>query len=205
MEDFRKRISSLVAEGSSIVQSVESTSFIINLSKVVLPYVFQEEDLESLEDFVETLNLPSPVHQVYIRYIQWNRDCEAFFSDYRLTKSSQFKEFVELRKKASQEILKESPYQRAILLRIQEQLSLIDNLSKLNLESVKAKQKGVGFVRLRTKLLFTVVYIAACAIVDYFSYYAVGLVVIGIIGVEAAILMGIPKLLEWLGSSSGNS
>jgi hypothetical protein len=78
-EDFKKRLSLIISEGSSIVQGVESTSFIIHLGKVVLPFVLERKDLDSLESFVEALNLPSPVHQIYLRYIQWNRDCESFF------------------------------------------------------------------------------------------------------------------------------
>jgi len=200
MEDFKKRLTLLIAEGSSIVQGVESTSFIISLGKIVLPYVLEREDLESLGNFVEALSLPSPVHQVYIRYIQWNRDCEAFFLDFGLEKSFQFGEFVRIRKEISKEILKENPYQRAIL-KIKEQLSIIDNLSKLNLNKLKEEQKKKSISKkTRRKLVFTAIYASACLVADTLLYGVVNGYIVAIIGVEVAILLGLPKLLEWIRS-----
>jgi hypothetical protein len=201
MEDFKKRLSLLIAEGSSIVQGVESTSFMISLGKIVLPYVLEREDLESLGNFVEVLNLPSPVHQVYIRYIQWNRDCETFFLDFGLEKSFQFGEFVRIRKEVSKEILKENPYQRAILLRIKEQLSIIDGLSKLNLAQLQKGQKKTNAsskIKPRKKLVFIATYILACLIADVILYGVIDGYVFAIIGAEVAILFGMPKLIEWI-------
>jgi Ca2+/Na+ antiporter len=197
MEDFRKRLSVLIAEGTSVVQSIESTSFIISFGRVVLPYILKEEELDDVSNFIESLNLPSPVHQVYVRYIQWNRDCETFFSDFGLEKSFQFGEFVRIRREASKEISRENPDQRRILLKIKDQLSIVDSLSKLNLAKL---QKEIPQKKTRRKQIFVLAYVLICLIADAILFLKISFYVIGVMTLEAAILFGSPKLLEWLRS-----
>jgi len=206
MTDFKTQLASLLAEGDSIVQSVKSTSFLISLAKAVAPHVIDEEDLEDLEELVETLDLPSPVHQVYVRYLKWNRDCELFFTNFGLGKSFQFKDFVRLRKEVGREISKKSPYRRAILLRIKEQLSILDSLYKLDIEKLKKETKKLKATpkkanQRRKKLLLTLFYVLGCIFVDVLLFPMITLYVIGLIAVEVTVLFGIPKLLEWFSQS----
>lgn len=137
MEDFRTRLIALLTEGQSIVQSVQSTSFMISLAKAVAPYYLESEDLETLDKLIETLDLSNPVHQTYARYINWNKNCEAFFANSGLGKSLQSGEFTKLRKEAVGQILKKSPNQKIMLFRIREQLAILDSLTKLNVDQLR--------------------------------------------------------------------
>ena len=206
MADFKTQLTSLLAEGDSIVKSVESSSFMISLAKAVAPYAFEEEELEDLESLIETLDLPSPVHQVYVRYTKWNRGCESFFTDFGLDKSFQFKDFVRLRKEISREISKKSPYQRAILLKIKEQMSILDSLYKLDLEKPSEDAKKPEVVNehrppRRKKWLLILSYVLGCVLFDIILFPMITVYIIGLIAVEVTILFGIPKLLEWLTQS----
>ncbi|NIO38666.1 hypothetical protein GTO27_13370 [Candidatus Bathyarchaeota archaeon] len=206
MADFKTQLASLLTEGNSIAQSVESTAFMLSLGKAVAPHVLEEEELEDFEEFIETLDLPSPVHQVYVRYIKWNRDCESFFRNLGLSKSFQFREFVRLRKEVSRESSKKSPYQRKILLKISEQLSVLDSLYKLNLERLGKEAKKPRAIpqsrkQRKRKLFLTLFYLIGCILVDIILFPIITLYVIGLIAAEATILFGIPKLLEWLSES----
>jgi hypothetical protein len=105
---------------------------------------------------------------------------------------------VRLRREISKEISKENPNQRAILLKIKEQLSIVDSLSKPNLIKLHREQipsrKKAGL-----KLVFVLAYVLTCLVVDivlcfYITYYYV----IALATLEAAILFGSPKLLEWI-------
>lgn len=206
MADFKTQLASLLNDGDSIVQSVQTISFMISLAKAAAPHVLEEEDLEDLEEFIETFDLPSPVHQVYVRYIKWNRNCESFFTNFGLGESFQFREFVSLRKEVGREISKKSPYQRAMLLKIREQLSILDSLYRLNIEKLRTKTEKTKITpktgnKRKRKLWLTFFYILVCILVDALLFPLITLYVIGLVAVEVTFLLGVPKLLEWLGES----
>lgn len=212
MQDFRTQLMSLLAEGNAIVQTVESDSFIRSLAKAVAPYAVEREDLEDLEEFVESLDLSSPIHQIYMRYIKWNRDCESVLANSGLSKSLQFREFVRLRREVAREIAKKSPFQRAILLKIKEQLATLDSLQKVNIEQLReetrpkatpkrSSKRSKRWIQRNERLLLTLFYVFCCVAFDALLFPIITVYVIGLIAVEVTILLGIPKLLEWLKES----
>jgi len=73
-----------------------------------------------------------------------------------------------------------------------------DILNDFVREKLKLNSVGERKFWSNRKIIAVCTYVAACIIVDSFLFLTIGWNVIGLIGVEAAILFGFPKLVEWL-------
>jgi len=116
------------------------------------------------------------------------------------------KDFIRLRKHVRKEVSKRKPNLQLLLAKVQEQVSILQSIIEVPLvtrkkrmvaKSVQVKRKAKPSISVH-KIAFITVYLVACALLDWFVFSIVGLLVIGLIGAEATILFSAPKLLEWL-------
>ena len=117
-------------------------------------------------------------------------------------RSYYFREFVRLRKEVSRVFLKRNAPQRIIITKIEEQTSILTSLSRMDLQKTKRRESPRKSVRTpkRTpkKHYFVMGYLISCAILDVLMSPLVGTYILAVVGVEATILFGLPRLLEWM-------
>lgn len=197
----------LIEEGEAIrakIGELMGQSFL--LAGVKLTISLLDEDLRDLfwnmEQTVKKLNLPKPVYHLYTRYARWNRACLELMRKYGWMEDERVREFGRLRREFGGEVARKSRY---LLLEglVSEQVSLLrsmrDNPPGRRRPQIKAAPLGGGTGGWSTRrILLTSIYTVFCFLIDTLLFPFAGFAIFGLVGAEVAIILGLPRLIEWL-------
>lgn len=204
LNDLRIQLTVLIQEGNTISTKIKEQigqSTLFSLGKLAAYFMLDDENWEAIQDvdeFIRSLKLPSPIQGIYISYVNWNRKCGDFFRKCRWKSDKRVSGFSRLRKEFGKEINRKEPRLQLLYATITEQVSILQSLLS---EPPKIRRKPTRIQKRRwstRKIAYTCTYMIFCIVVDLLLFPIIGWSVIPLIAVQVAILLGFPKLLEWL-------
>jgi len=205
------QLMALIQEGNIISTKIKEQIgqlTLFSLGKLAAYFMLDDDDWEAIQNvdgFIRSLNLPSSIQGIYISYVDWNRKCGNFFHKCRWKSDERIKGFSRLRKDFGKEINRREPRLQLLYATITEQVSILQSLlseppkigrkpTKEKIPRTKIQKKGWS----TRKIAYTCIYMMFCIVVDSLLFPIIGWSVIPLIAVQVAIMLGFPKLVEWL-------
>jgi len=160
------------------------------------------ELFESVRQTAKNLQLPVPLYEFFKAYAKWFGNCREFIREANWQECDRIDVFVERKRDFEREMLRTQPRYQILETFVTDQVSILrhlhDNPPEPRLAKPVPRAKTTGHWS-RSRVVFTVAYLTFCGIVDCFVFLLLGLTIaIAVAGVELAVLLGLPKLIEWL-------
>ena len=208
-EEWKPQLITLIQSGKAmrqrIIQQINLQSSLSVGGAIIslLSGISEDEwlqDLESLRKKMGKLNLPKPLQDLYNNYLLWNRECDEFFRKKQWKSTNRAKDFIRLRREFGRKISVRKPQLPILKAIMIDQLSILESIlndpPKATKKIKKAKKKEKGWST--RKVVGTSIYVIVCVALDTCLLPMIGLGVLALVGAELAVLLGFPKLIEWL-------
>ena len=154
--------------------------------------------LQDLEGYVKGVKLPTPIQNIYLSYISWNRNSDSFFNKLQWLKDKRTKDFGLLRKEFGKEISKKEPRLELLNAKVVEQVALLKSLLE---QPPKGEKKGTVKPKKswrNIRLTYIIAYLILCSVIDILLLPLIQWYILGIISIEIAIFFGLPRMIEWV-------
>jgi hypothetical protein len=207
MEEVQSQLNTLIKEGETIsikIQQQMGQMAFLSFGRLAAYFMLDDDNwdaLQDLEDYVRRLKLPGPIQDIYLSYISWNRKSDSLFHRLQWLRDKRILDFGSLRKDFGREISKKEPRLELLNAKVVEQVAILKSLieqppkvvQKQKSEKVKVKKDW----RTR-KVIYAIVYLVSCLAVDVLLFPLLAWGILGVVSIEIAVFLGLPKLAEWL-------